>query len=183
MKESVGERIKALRIERGMTLAELSERANLSISYLSQIERDKTTPSLSTLTGIARVFNTGLRYFFEDGDEAAHVVYASQAENGPGRDISPERVRLTVQAGDAMVEVYRVVLRPHMRPEQLAPHAGEEFGFVLAGELTMVVGDERFTLAAGDSIHYDAWQPHAWTNEGDAPCMVLWARSPARSER
>jgi transcriptional regulator with XRE-family HTH domain len=183
MGENVGERIKALRTERGMTLAELSEKANLSISYLSQIERDKTTPSLSTLTGIARAFNVGLRYFFETKTEAAHIVYADEEKDGLGPDISVGRVRLTPEVGNGKIEVYRVVLQPHVPPEPLAPHSGEEFGFVLAGELTITLGDEQFILAASDSIHYDALQSHAWSNQGDEPCVVIWARSPVRSER
>jgi transcriptional regulator with XRE-family HTH domain len=62
--KSIGERIKALRTERRLTLAGLGEKVTLSVSYLSQIERDKTTPSLSTLMDIAKVLNVGLRYFF-----------------------------------------------------------------------------------------------------------------------
>ncbi|GAB4535946.1 MAG: cupin domain-containing protein [Anaerolineae bacterium] len=183
MGESVGERIKALRTEQGMTLAELSEKANISASYLSQIERDKTIPSLNTLTGIARVFNVGLRYFFETETHAAHIVRA-RAEEGDGFDsgASLEQVRLSVDMANSKIEVYRVVLEPHTAPQQLAPHAGEEFGFVLAGELTVTLEDAQFILTAGDSIHYDALQPHTWENCGVEPCVVIWARSPARSE-
>ena len=65
MADSIGERIKALRSDQGLTLARLGEKTGLSTSYLSQIERDKTTPSLVTLTAIARPLNVGVRYFFE----------------------------------------------------------------------------------------------------------------------
>jgi transcriptional regulator with XRE-family HTH domain len=183
MRESVGERIKALRTAQGMTLAELSEKASISISYLSQIERDKTTPSLTSLTGIARALDVGLRYFFEtDEAETAYVVLAGEQD---GREPQPStgRVCLSYQVGNGKIEVYRVALRPHTPAERLDPHLGEEFGFVLAGELTVSLGDERFVLAAGDSIHYDAVLPHTWSNEGDEPCLVIWARSPARPER
>lgn len=182
MEESVGERIKALRTEQGMTLAELSEKARVSVSYLSQIERDKTTPSLTTLTGIARVFDVGLRYFFETDAHIAHVVRAREEGDGFYPGDSSCQVRLTSEAANDKIEVYRVVLEPHTPLQQLAPHPGEEFGFVLTGELIFTLGDEQFTLAAGDSIHFDAHQPHAWSNQGDEPCVVIWARSPARSE-
>lgn len=183
MEESVGERIKALRTEQGMTLAELSEKARVSVSYLSQIERDKTTPSLTTLTGIARVFDVGLRYFFETDAHTAHVVRAHH-EGGDGfyPGASPCQARLSSEAANDKIEVYRVALVPHTPLQQLVPHPGEEFGFVLTGELIFTLGDEQFTLAAGDSIHFDAHQPHAWSNQGDEPCVVIWARSPARSE-
>ena len=64
MESSIGERMKSLRVERGMTLAELAEQVNLSTSYLSQIERDRTMPSLSTLVDIAQGLKVEPRYFF-----------------------------------------------------------------------------------------------------------------------
>jgi transcriptional regulator with XRE-family HTH domain len=183
MKESVGERIKALRTEQDMTLAELSEKAKISISYLSQIERNKTTPSLNTLTGIARAFNVGLRYFFETDAEEAHVVRAHQGQAGFDPDGSMRCVHLTSEAGEGKIEVCRVVLQPHTPSQHLALHSGEEFGFVLAGELMVTLADEQFELTAGDSIHYDALQPHTWSNPGGEPCVVIWARSPSGPER
>ena len=183
MSQSVGERIRGLRTELAMTLAELSEKTDISISYLSQIERDKTTPSLNTLSGIARAFDVGLRYFFETDEEVAHVVRACDEPDGSGPDTLTERARLTFGEGDGKIEVYRVILQPHTPPQPLATHSGEEFGFVLAGELTVTLGDEQFELAAGDSIHYDAFQPHAWSNRSGEMCVVIWARSPAHGER
>ena len=183
MKERVGERIKALRTMQGMTLAELSDKANISVSYLSQIERDKTTPSLTSLMGIARALDVGPRFFFEtDEAETAHVVIAHESD-GLEPHGSVGRVCLSSEVGNGKIEVYQVVLQPHTSAEPLDPHSGEEFGFVLAGELTVSLGDECFVLAAGDSIHYDAVLPHTWSNEGDQPCVVIWARSPSRPER
>jgi len=183
MSENVGERIKALRIEQGMTLSDLSEKANISISYLSQIERDKTTPSLTTLTSIARALDVGLRYFFESDAEVVHVVRANAGSGGiePGDWVA--QARMTFEEANGKIEVYRVVLRPGSPSQHLTPHAGEEFGFVLAGELTITLGGEVFVLAAGDSIHYDAVQPHAWSNPGTESCVIIWARSPSKLER
>lgn len=182
MSQSVGERIRGLRTELGMTLAELSEKADISISYLSQVERDKTTPSLNSLSAIARALNVGLRYFFETDEEGAHVVRACDEPDGSGPETF-ERVRLTVGEGDGKIEVYRVILQPYTPPQPLATHSGEEFGFVLVGELTVTLGDEQFELAVGDSIHYDAFQPHSWSNQSGEMCVVIWARSPAYAER
>jgi transcriptional regulator with XRE-family HTH domain len=74
MATSIGERIKQIRIERKMTLANLSEKTNISVSYLSQIERDKTTPSLASLAEIASALETNLRYFFEEKGEHVFVT-------------------------------------------------------------------------------------------------------------
>jgi transcriptional regulator with XRE-family HTH domain len=180
--KSIGERIKALRTEQAMTLAELGVKVNLSTSYLSQIERDKTTPSLSTLMDIAKVLNVGLRYFFETEAEAAYVVRADKSQDGLALNSSSAGLRLTPEVGGSKIEAYRVILQPHTSSEQLGSFPGEEFGFVLVGELTIKVGDEQFVLAAGDSIHYDALQPYCWINEGDEPCVVIWGRATSQLE-
>ncbi len=175
--KSIGERIKALRTEQGMTLAGLGEKVALSVSYLSQIERDKTTPSLSTLMDIAKVLNVGLRYFFETEAEAAYVVRADQGEADLARDSSAASLHLTPEVGSSQIEAYRVVLQPYTSPQQLAPFVGEEFVFVLAGKLTLSVGDEQFVLDVGDSIHYDARQLHCWHNADSEPCALIWGRA------
>jgi transcriptional regulator with XRE-family HTH domain len=182
MNESVGKRIRSLRTEHGLTLAELSEKVNLSISYLSQIERDKTTPSLSTLTNIAGVFDVGLRHFFETSTEAICIVRSREQRDGDESHTSIRRLRRTSEAADGKIEVYQVVIQPHTPAEELALHSGEEFSFVLAGELTISLADEEFTLGVGDTIHYDAFQRHTWSNLGDEPCVMIWARSPLRLE-
>lgn len=160
-----------------MTLAELGERSDLSISYLSQVERDKTTPSLSTLTAIARSLDVGLRYFFETDVEAAHVLRGMIEQAGPESGPLIMRQRLMPEVGSNKLEVYRVTLTPHALSEQLAQYTGEEFIFVLAGEVAITVGDEQFVLTSGDSVHYDAIQPHTWSNNSDEPCVLIWSRS------
>jgi transcriptional regulator with XRE-family HTH domain len=183
MPESIGERIKALRTEQGMTLAELGEKVKLSTGYLSQIERDKAAPSLSTLMDIAKALNVGPRYFFETEAEVAYILRAHGGQNSLAPDSPVARLRLTPDVGSSKLEAYRVILQPHASSEQLDLFSGEEFGFVLTGELTIRVGDEQFVLAAGDSIHYDAFQPYGWSNAGDEPCVVIWGRAASPLER
>ena len=182
MAESIGERIKILRTEQGMTLAELSDKSNLSISYLSQIERDKTTPSLSTLETIARSLNTGLRYLFETDDEVAFVVRAN-----PGKGTAPRtnpilREPLMPITGNPDIEVYRITFDPHSPLELIERFAGEEIIYVLGGQLTISIGEELFILNAGDSLHYDALLIHSWRNESDLPCTIIWGRARALSD-
>jgi transcriptional regulator with XRE-family HTH domain len=183
MPVSIGERIKGLRTERGMTLADLGEKVKLSTSYLSQIERDKTTPSLSTLLDIAKALNVGPRYFFEIEAEAAYILRAGKEQDNLTSDSPIVRLHLTPDARTNKLDVYRVQLEPHTSLEQLDPFSGEELGFVLSGELTVEVGDDQYVLGAGDSIHYDASQPYYWINAGDQPCLVIWGRAASSLER
>jgi quercetin dioxygenase-like cupin family protein len=80
------------------------------------------------------------------------------------------------------IEIYRIDFPPQAEAEQLASYYGEETIFVLDGELLVWVGDEQYTLTAGDSIHYDAIQPHGWCNVGEAGCSILWGRAASLSE-
>jgi transcriptional regulator with XRE-family HTH domain len=178
----IGERIKALRSERGLTLADLGEMVKLSTSYLSQIERDKTTPSLATLLDIAQALNVGPRYFFEAEAEAAYILRAGTDQNHLSANPALQ-VRLTPDAGNNKLEVYRVQLEPHTSIEQLDPFSGEVLGFVLSGELTLNLGEEKYILGTGDSIHYDASQPYYWSNANDEPCIVIWGKATTSLER
>jgi transcriptional regulator with XRE-family HTH domain len=181
--ESLGERIKTLRTERGMTLAELGNKTNLSISYLSQIERDKTSPSLATLETIARCFNTGLRYLFDyNSNDIAFVVRAnkSTAVRTPRAPI--ERYPLMPLSGNPEIEVYRITIHPNSVTEAIEQFAGEEIVFVLDGEITILIGDEQFILKAGDSIHYDALLMHSWKNSSNQSCVMIWGRARSLSD-
>jgi transcriptional regulator with XRE-family HTH domain len=177
--ETIGERIKTLRTGQGMTLAELGEKANLSTSYLSQIERDKTSPSLTTLETIAKSLNIGLRTLFETDDEAAFVLRARKETNTPTHKDPVVRQPLMPQIGNPEIEVYRITFHPRSAPEQIEQFTGEEIIYMLDGELTISIGDEQFVLTAGDSIHYDALLFHSWKNESSDFCTIIWGRARA----
>lgn len=169
--------MKSLRIERGMTLAELGERVNLSASYLSQIERDRLTPSLATLMEIARALDVEPRYFFETGGEAQVLRRANQTLPPDPNFPTMSCYLLSAQEATSALRVYRVELRPHSGLQEFEPYAGEEMCFILSGDLTVTVGEETYVLHVGDSIHYDALLLHGWLNEGDQPCVFIWSRA------
>jgi transcriptional regulator with XRE-family HTH domain len=176
---TIGERIKTLRTGQGMTLAELGEKANLSTSYLSQIERDKTSPSLITLETIAKSLNIGLRTLFEADDEAAFVLHARKDTNTPTHRDPVVRQPLMPQIGNPEIEVYRITFHPRSALEQIEQFTGEEIIYVLDGELTISIDDEQFVLTADDSIHYDAQLSHSWQNKSNDFCTIIWGRARA----
>ena len=176
MAESIGERIKALRIQQGLTLAGVAEKTGLSSSYLSQIQRDKTTPSLATLTVIARALNVGLRYFFEDREKAAYIIRADDLVQTRASNSHANSCQVLVpNAGSSMLNVCRMTIQPQASAGALAEFVGEEMIFVLCGELIVDVGDEHFELAAGDSIHFDAAQAHSWRNVASEAVTLIWS--------
>lgn len=175
--ETLGRRLKALRAELGITLAQLGRVVGLSASYLSQIERNKSKPSLSTLSSIAKTLGVELSYFFQHSTPVWQVVRRDR-----GEEVVNERAKVTFELLSSgrvggKIESYKVTCWPAMRNET-DTHAGEEFVFILKGQLEIGVGEEVFTLKAGDSIHYQGSQPHAWRNESGKECMLIWALSP-----
>jgi transcriptional regulator with XRE-family HTH domain len=175
--ENLGRRLRALRTERGITLAQLGGLVGLSASYLSQIERNKTQPSLTTLSSIADTLGVELRSFFEHAAPVWQVVRQGQGEefDDPGADARYELLSSGEIRGK--FEPYRVTCLPSMRAEKHT-HPGEEFLFILRGRLGVTVGDEAMVLGTGDSIHYQGSQPHAWRNESGQECQLVWAISP-----
>jgi DNA-binding XRE family transcriptional regulator/mannose-6-phosphate isomerase-like protein (cupin superfamily) len=173
--ESLGKRLKALRTEQGITLAQLGGMVGLSASYLSQIERNKAQPSLATLSSVAETLGVELRSFFEHPQPVWTVV-----RKGAGVGFGDKKAHFELLSSAAVrgrIEPCRVTCRPAMRTER-GSHSGEEFLFILEGQLEIGVGEEAFTLEAGDSIHYQASQPHYWLNQTGKDCSLIWAVSP-----
>lgn len=178
MGESIGERIKTLRQHRKLTLADVAAMASLSASHLSQIERDKTTPSLTTLTSIAKVLAVNLRDLFESEENQVYITRATYRPENGDVVLGVRRPRLTSPESGWDLAVHRLTLYPGAPSVEFEPYLGEVFGFVLEGTLLLMVGDEQFELLAGDSIHYDANQPYCLRCGGDIPCTVIWCASP-----
>jgi transcriptional regulator with XRE-family HTH domain len=178
---SLGKRLRAARKKRGWTLAQLGQQVGLSVSYLSQVEREATMPSLPTLTAIARAFSVDVRDFFEEEEAPPCVVRSSQGKTLRGT----ENLLVELLSADPLgksILPYRVTCQPGASCERPSSYPGEECGFILKGELTVTVGEETVRLKVGDSIHYQRHQPHAWRNEGNEECIVIWVASPPIKE-
>jgi transcriptional regulator with XRE-family HTH domain len=186
---AVGERIRLLRTRQGLTLSELSERAGLSASYLSQIERDKVTPSLGALNALAGALNVGMRDLFEGGGEAAVIFRRAPGSNGRESGtrgfgaVQPVEERLEFAPPNSRLAVWRHVLAPGATSGLLPGYAGEELLFVLSGALVVEVAGESVRLEAGDSIHYDASAPHFWRQDGAHPCVLIRGGAASTVER
>lgn len=179
--QNLGERLKALRNERGLTLVQLGQEVDLSASYLSQIERGVAMPSLPRLTAIARTLDVEVAYFFEDDFSSPCPIRSNQGRRLKNTaDVIVEL--LSADLSNSRIQPYCVICQPGASRDSRPTHPGEECGFVLKGQLTVTVGEEIFVLKAGDSIHYQTLQPHSWRNEGDEECIAIWAVSPPVSE-
>ena len=169
----IQERRKQLRL----TLQELSDRAGLSPAFLSQAERGKTTPSLMSILKLAEALEVDIDYFITPPEPDTLVRRAAE----PVRievDSPVTYYRLDGAVKNKKLTVVLAELPPHCMTPMARRDGGEEFFYVLSGELHGEVGGETFQLRAGDSIHLDTHVGRAGGNMSDTPCRVLWICTP-----
>lgn len=182
MVKSIGERIKSLRNERNMTLSELSHKTNLSTSYLSQLERDKTTPSISSLVEIANALDVNVRYFFEE-ERSADLAFVTRKSLAPFQDVdysTSQELPLTPVDQISRLRVWQYNLLKGMCLTVDALEEGENFCIVLKGEVTLEIGEEKIVLGEGDSAAFAATQSHTLMNESTELSIVLYAYAAMR---
>ncbi|MBQ4425888.1 MAG: cupin domain-containing protein [Lachnospiraceae bacterium] len=174
--KTLGARLKAIREEKEYTLKQVSEKSGLSIGFISQVERDQTDPSLSSLKKMAEALDVKLGSLFEQ-EEAAHEV----VKRGEGRflkiDSKVTCELLASTPGKIMESMFKMV-EPGGESGLVDPHAGEEFILVQEGSLHVMIGSNHYDLHPGDSVYFEGNQPHAWSNKGDKTCVVLWVMTP-----
>ncbi|MDT0318938.1 MULTISPECIES: XRE family transcriptional regulator [unclassified Streptomyces] len=170
----IGERVRSLRIKKGMTLLELATETGLSASMLSTVERGRTSPSLGTLHRIAEALGVRMASLFvRDGSGDSPV--SRRADQVTDRTAGGAVRRLALFRRDQDVEVY-VDEYPAGASHAVRPshHPGHEFGVVVAGSLEVEVNGGVYDLAEGDAIQYAAQQPHLIRNPSDAPAHAVW---------
>lgn len=173
----IGERIKSRRKALGLTLQELADRSGLSKPFLSQAERDLTTPSLMSLLSLARALDVEVSYFMEI-PQAKDVVRRADAPQ-PIAVASPVTYfDLASSLPDRKLDIVLMRIPPgHAFP--VDTRNGEHFRYLLEGELYARAGDIHTTLKAGDSMHFDARAPHTVENRTDREAVLLYVGTPS----
>ena len=169
----VGALIRARRRQQQMTLEALGKSAEVSIGYLSQVERDHSTPSLGTLASIARALGVGIDYFVSAPKPETALTRAAE-RNGfsvDGSSIIYERLGTDFPGN--MLSSFVMTVPPGYRSETVA-HEGEELLYVLDGSITQRLDGEEMPMSAGDSLHFRGNRPHSWSNDTDQPARLLW---------
>lgn len=169
----VGALIRARRRQLHMTLQALGEAADVSVGYLSQVERDHATPSLGTLAQIARGLGVGIDYFI--AAPTAHEAL-TRAGDRPRFSIDGSSIiyeRLGADFPGNVLSSFVMTVPPGYRSETVA-HEGEEILYVLEGSITQRLDDQEMVMNAGDSLHFRGNRPHSWSNHTDRPAKLLW---------
>lgn len=177
---AVGRRIRDLRREHKLSLETIADRTDLSIGFLSQIERGLSSPSLRVLATLADVLGVGIAALFgsQPTDTASGGVVTRQSQRAELKlwRTGISKQLLSPSGAENRLNLFLV----HMEPggntgDELYTHDGEEAGLVLEGEMTLTVDAETWSLKQGDSFRFASRRPHRFSNPADdARSVVLW---------
>jgi len=174
----IGQKIKRLRILNGLTQEELANRSELSKGFISQLESDQTSPSISTLVDILECLGTNLRDFFNETVEEKIVFkkddFFVQNDEENGRRIT--WIVPNSQKND--MEPILLMLEPGCSSAVDDPHSGEEFGYVLSGIIGIHIGKKMYKARKGESFYFSPDETHYIENLGKSKAEILWVATP-----
>ena len=175
----IGEKIKRLRLQRGLTQEELADRCELSKGFISLLERDLTSPSIATLTDVLECLGTDLAAFFTDHAEEKLVFSEEDTYIKEDEETLKGSIRwLVPTAQKNEMEPILVEMASGGETDWDNPHEGEEFGYVLSGAVQIELGDRIVKARKGESFYFKTTEPHRLSNPGKAPCRFLWISTP-----
>src|SRR3954467_13848886 len=173
--DPVGPRLRQERLSKKKSLAEVAKAAEISVGFLSAIERSNMSASVGTLRKLARFYGMNVLDLFEAEDSTHPVVRKHERKalsGGPGVNME------LLARGHTVLEPHLFRVAPGRGSGSAYSHEGEEFMFLLQGELEMQLGGEKYRLRAGDSMNFQSSTPHERHNPGRKETLILWVNPP-----
>ena len=173
---NIGGKLRSLRQKNNLTQKELADRCELSKGFISQLESNQTSPSLSTLEDILTTLGSSFHELFSDeqGDDPVCRKEDVFVKEDDGVTIH----WLIPNAQKKDIEPILVTIQPGAETETDLPHMGEEFGYVLSGAVTLELGGKSYRVRKGDSFSFKPSQQHHLKNTGKTPATVIWVCTP-----
>ena len=177
---TLGADIRAVRRSRGLTLAQLAQRLNRSVGWLSQVERDLSQPSITDLRHLAAALDTTVSLLFGQSpapaEEAGHIVRrTARRPIGSGAAGLVEELLSPDLTDD--FEVVHSTFQPHSRIGEVVTRPTQEVGYLISGRLDLIISGTRFTIHPGDSFRIRN-EPFEWINPYDEPASAIWVIAP-----
>ena len=174
---NIGQKVRELRIAKNLTQEELADRSELSKGFISQLERDLTSPSIATLVDILQCLGTNLNEFFSD-DEEEQVVFGDEDYfEKKDTDLKNTIEWIIPNAQKNEMEPIRLTLEPYGSIYPDLPHEGEEFGYVLSGQVKIHLGQKVHQAKKGDAFYFTPSKKH-YLEAGKHGAVVIWVTSP-----
>ena len=174
----IGRKIRRLRVELNLTQEELADRTELSKSFISQVERDLTSPSSATLVDILQALGTDLKEFFDEEPDRQIVFHDADYFEKVDEESGIRTEWIIPNAQKNEMEPIRVTLEAggHTRAEE--PHEGELFGYVLSGSITLHIGQQSYRAKKGESFYFRPNARHYIEAAGKAGASFIWVSTP-----
>lgn len=172
---AIGAHLRRLRARHRLSLAQVAHEVGISVGFLSALERSQMSGSVGTLRKLARFYKTNILDFFDARDASSRQVRPAERkvlEAGEG-------VRMELLAwGNTMMEPHLFRVAPEAGSGDPYAHEGEEFIYVLRGDLEIKLEDAEYRLKPGDSFYFESATPHRWRNPGRNETWLLWVNTP-----
>lgn len=176
---NIGVKLRELRLQKNLTQEELAARCELSKGFISQVERDLTSPSIATLIDILESLGTTPQSFFTD-DSTEKLVF-SPADMFQKQDNEEKSGKITWLVPDAQknsMEPILLELDAGGETMEIPPHDGEEFGYVLSGRILLRIGKQEYIVKKQYSFCLHPASSHSLRNIGTTPAKVIWISNP-----
>lgn len=173
----IGAKLKELRLQLGLTQEDLAARCELTKGYISQLENDLASPSIATLIDMLNVLGTNLQEFFSEKKECKIVFNRDDffvSESGDG-----ESTWLVPNSQKQEMEPILLELPPGGKSNDRPPVEGEEFGYVLNGKVSIVIGDKVYEAKKGNSFYINGASAHIIENRTDKKATIIWVTTPS----
>ena len=172
----IGRKLKDLRVMKGLTQEELADRAELTKGFISQLERNLTSPSIATLMDILQCLGTNIGDFFNEETEEQIVFSKGDYFEKLDSDLKNKIQWIIPNAQKNVMEPILLTLEPGGSTYPDNPHEGEEFGYVLKGSVQLHVGNNIYKIKSGESFYFLPEKQHDLESRHGA--TILWVSSP-----
>ncbi len=173
----IGENLKRLRTANSLTQQELADRCELTKGYISQLERDLTSPSIATLTDILECLGTDLGSFFNEAIDKK-IVFKEDDVFVKEFDEDYKINWIIPNAQKNKMEPILVELGGNSSTKPDEPHEGEEFGYVLTGTIMLSYGNQQYKVKKGESFYIKTNKTHFIENKSKNPARIIWVSTP-----
>lgn len=171
----IGKRVREERKKKGITVEELATNVGISQSMISQIENGHTNPSLDTLWNISNYLGVPIFHFFKSIN-SNEIFITKKSEQPIVKMLHPNVIyRLISPSTFKNFEIFELIVEPgEIEHLPILSHRGEEFGYVIEGEIEVQVENDRYLLEEGDTIYFKSTKPHRFHNFTNKPSRGIW---------
>ena len=179
---NIGEKLRRLRLQRNLTQEEMADRCELSKGFISQVERDLASPSIATLTDMLECLGSNLKEFFSETETEEKTVF-TRGDMFVKEDADLLRGSITWLVPSAQkneMEPILVELGEGGETQEILPHEGEEFGYVLSGSVTLHIDGKAHKVKTGESFCLHPNATHYLENTGKRAAQLIWVSAPPK---